>query len=78
MIHNEMSKVILKDASDGTRHGETVRLSKWVEPQEGNMTHATPDMSLSQLTPQREWILPSSSTSEPCICDPVLPRALQP
>ena len=53
-------------------------LSKQGEPQEGNMTHVTPDTSPCQLTPWRERILSPGSTSEPLIRDPVLPRALQP
>lgn len=56
---------------------ETVGLSKRGEPQEGNMTHATPDTSLCQLTPRRGRILSPGSTLEPRIRDPVLPRAPQ-
>lgn len=55
MIHNAMSKAILEDAPDGTARDETAGLSKRGEPQEGNMTHLTPAVSLCQLTP---WVRP--------------------
>lgn len=75
MIHNAMSKAILEDAPDGTAGTETAGLSKRGEPQEGNMTHITPAVSLRQLTPRRGRILAPSSTLGPRIHDPVLPRA---